>query len=175
MTRSYLSDGDRLILKTVEAPQKADLLKAFKVVQLIAKGASTPTEIATGLNLGEREAVHHLSAAQALRLVRRVPQMEPAEYMLGYLGEAYLAAKDDKTRDVIIVRAVLNAPYVVHVAELLGLPLPLAVPTPRELRDVALVEVALARVGGLSGDTLRRSANALVAWMKTIDRRARRR
>ena len=175
MTRSALSDGDRFILDTVEVPQKSDLFKVFKIPKLIAKGAKTPVEVVLGLDLLEREGAHYLSAAQALRLVRKVPQTEPAEYMLGYLGEAYLAAKSDQTRDAIIVRAVLNAPHVVHVAELLGLPLPLRVPTPRELRDVVLLGGELASVGGLTGDTLRRSANALVAWMKTVDRLARRR
>lgn len=173
MTRSQLSDGDRLILDTVEAPQKSDLFKVFKVAELTAKGARTSAEVALGLNLLEREGSHYLSAARALRLVRQLPQTESAEYVLGYLGEAYLAAKDDETKAAVTMRAVLNAPHVVYVAELVGLPLPLAVPTPRELHDVALVEGELGRAGGLSGDPLRRSANALVAWMKTVDRLAR--
>ena len=164
-----------MILDTVEVPQKGDLFKVFKVAELVAKGARTPTEVVSGLNLLEREGFHYLSTAQALRLVRKGSQAEPAEYVLGYLGEAYRAAKSDEARNAVTVRAVLNAPHVVHVAELLGLPLPLAVPTPQGLRDVALVAEALANVARLGDNTLRRSANALVAWMKTIDRLARRR
>ena len=170
--QSQLSDGDRLILATVEVPQANDPLKVFRVAELIAAGANTPKEVADGLGVVEREGAYYLSAARAVRLVRTVAQSTPTEYMLAYLGEEYLAATEPK-RIPLIVRGTLVAPHVVFVAERLGLATPLSAPTPRELHDVTLVEPELVGLGPLGGATPRRRASTLVSWMRTIDRLAR--
>jgi len=170
--RSQLSDGDRLILETVEVPQANDLLKVFRVAELISDGANTPSEVADGLGIVEREGAYYLSAARAVRLVRTVPQATPTEYMLAYLGEEYVAATRLK-RMPVVVRGTLVAPHVVFVAERLGLTTPLSTPTPRELHDVTLVEPELVGLGPLGGATPRRRASTLVSWMRTIDRLAR--
>lgn len=172
-TNSQLSGGDRLILQTVEVPQANDLFKVFKVAKLIADGANTPAEVAAGLDLVEREGAYYLSAACALRLVRKLPQGAAAEYVLSYVGDSYLEAKGDKARAAVVVRGTLDCPHVVFVAEGLGLPTPLSTPTPRELHDVALVEREFIGLGALSGTTPHRRAGTLVSWMKTVDRLAR--
>ena len=172
-TKSRLSSGDRLILQTVEVPQANDLSKVFAVAKLIADGANTPAEVAAGLDLVEREGAYYLSAARALRLVRKLPQGEAAEYALSHVGDAYVEARGDKARAAVMVRGTLDCPHVVFVAEALGLPTPLSTPTPRELHDVALIENELIQLGDLSGSTPRRRASTLVSWMKTVDRLAR--
>ena len=172
-TKSRLSGGDRLILQTVEVPQANDLFKVFNVVKLIADGASTPAEVAAGLDLVEREGAYYLSAARALRLVRKLPQGEAAEYVLSYLGDSFLEARGDQARAAVMVRGTLDCPHAVFIAEGLGLPTPLSAPTPRELHNVELVESELNRLGALSGSTPRRRASAFVSWMKTVDRLAR--
>lgn len=170
--QSQLSDGDRLILDTVEVPQANDLLKVFRVADLIAGGANTPSEVADGLGVVDREGAYYLSAARAVRLVRTVPSATPAEYVLAYLGDEYVASTG-RSRTPIIVRGTLVAPHVVFVAERLGLLTPLSIPTPRELRDATLVERELIGLGPLSGATPGRRSSTLVSWMKTIDRLAR--
>jgi hypothetical protein len=172
-TKSQLSDGDQLILATVEVPRANDLFKVFAVAEVISEGADTPAQVAVGLDLVVREGAYYLAAARALRLVRKLPQGEPADYALGNLGESYLKAKGDKAKAAVMVGGTLGAPHVVYVAERLGLATPLLAPTPRELHDVSLVEAELVALGPLSGDTPRRRANTLVSWMKTVDRLAR--
>jgi hypothetical protein len=171
--KSQLSDGDQLILATVEVPQASDLFKVFEVAKLVANGAGTPAKVAVGLRLKDREGAYYLSAARALRLVRKLPQGEPADYALSYLGESYLKAKGDKARAAVMVTSTLGAPHVVYVAERLGLPTPLSTPTPRELHDVARVERELISLGPLNGDTPRRRASTVASWMKTVDKLAR--
>ncbi len=162
-----------MILETVEVPQVNDLFKVFKVAELISKGARTDGDIATGLDLVAPEGAYYLAAARALRLVRRRSQFGPPEYVLGYLGELYLAAKGGEKKAATMIRGTLSAPHVVYVAERLGLPTPVSVPTPEELRDVAIVEQELVSLGPLSGEKPRRRAATLVAWMKTVDKLAR--
>ena len=172
-TKSQLSDGDQLILATVEAPHATDLLKVFEVARLVADGAGTPARVAVDLGVKDREGAQYLAAARALRLVRKLPQGEPADYALSYLGESYLSAKGDKARAAVIVASTLAAPHVVYVAERLGLLTPLSSPTPRELHDVDRVETALTSLEPLTGDTTHRRASTVVSWMKTVDRLAR--
>jgi len=171
--KSALTEGDRFILQTVEVPQANDLFKVFMVAELVADGASTPADVAVGLDMVEREGPYYFSAACAVRLVRKLPTWEPAEYALSYVGESYLAARGDRARAAVVVKGTLGAPHVVYVAESLGLPTPLSTPTPRELRDAALVERELVSLGPLSGETPHRRASTLVSWMKTVDRLAR--
>lgn len=170
--RSQLSDGDRLILATVEVPQANDLFKVFEVARLIAAGANTPKEVADGLAIVEREGAYYLSAARALRLVRMVPRATPTEYMLAYVGEEYVDARKP-ARSAVIVRGTLASPHIIFVAERLGLTTPLSTPTPRELHDITLVEPELVGLGPLSGATPRRRASTLISWMRTIDKLAR--
>jgi hypothetical protein len=172
MVTSQLSEGDLLILRTVEVPQANDLDKVFRVAILVSRGAATPEEVATGLDVVEREGAYYLAAARAMRVVRVDHRTTPTGYMLGYLGEDYLAASGKK-RAAIIIQGTLAAPHVVYVAERLGLSTPLSTPTPRELHDVGLVERELATLGELSGTTPRRRAGTLVAWMKAVDKLAR--
>jgi hypothetical protein len=169
---SQLSEGDRFILNTVEVPQVNELGKMFMVAELVSRGATTRQDVAKKLGVAEKDVGHYLAAAQALRLVRIDPGTTPPRYMLGYLGDVYLAA-NRKARVGIMIRGTLAAPHVVYVAERLGLRAPLSTPTPRELKDVVLVERELATLGVLSGATPRRRASTLVAWMKTVDKLAR--
>ena len=171
--KSQLSDGDQLILATVEAPLAADLLKVFDVVRIVAGGADAPASVAVDLGVRDREGAHYLAAARALRLVRKLPLGEPANYALSYLGESYLSAKGDKARAALIVTSTLAAPHLVYVAERLGLLTPLSSPTPRELHDVDRVETALTSLEPLTGDNPHRLASTVVSWMKTVDRLAR--
>lgn len=92
-TKSQLSGGDRLILQIVEVPQANGLLKVFKVAKLIADGANTPAEVAAVFDLVDRGSAHHLSAACALRLVRKLPRGEAAEYVLSHVGDSHLEAR----------------------------------------------------------------------------------
>ena len=172
-TKSQLSDGDRWILANVEVPQANDLFKVFTVAELVADGADTPADVAVGLDIVEREGAYYLSAACAVRLVRKLPQWEPSGYAVSYVGESYLAARGDKAKGAVMVGGTLGAPHVVYVAERLGLATPLSTPTPPELRDAGLVEGELVSLGVLSGETPRRRASTLVSWMKTVDRLAR--
>jgi len=170
VAKSLLSDCDRLILATVEAPLASDLFKVFEVAGLIRAGANTPEEVADGPGLGEREGAYYLSAACAVRVIRKRSQ---EDYVVGYVGESYLAAKGETSKAAAAVKATLAAPHVVYVAERLGLDTPLSTPTPRELHDVARVERELVSLGPLSGETPRRRASTIVSWMKTVDRLAR--
>lgn len=173
MSASKLSDGDGLILDTVEVPQANDIDKVFKVAGLVSRGATTPQEVAKGLGVVEREGAYYLAAARAVRIVRLDHSTNPAGYVLGYVGEEYLAA-DRRKRPAIVIRGTLMAPHVLYVAERLGLPTPLSTPTPRVLHDAGLVQRELATLGArLSGTTPARRAGAIVAWMKGVDKLAR--
>lgn len=169
---SQLTDGDRLILQTVEVPQANDLIKVFRVAELVARGAAAAHDVAKELAIVEREGAYYLSAARAIRLLRADSASGPLRYVLGYLGEIYLAA-NKHSRPAVIVRGTLAAPHVVYVAERIRLQTPLCTPTPRELHDVDLVEQELITLGPLSGSTPRRRASSLVSWMKTVDRLAK--
>ena len=173
MSVSQLSDGDRLILDTVEVPQANDIDKVFKVAGLVSRGATTPRDVAKGLAVVEREGAYYLAAARAIRIVRLDHSTNPAGYVLGYVGEEYLAA-DRRRRPAIVIRRTLSAPHVLYVAERLGLETPLSTPTPRVLHDAGLVQRELATLGAtLSGTTPARRAGTIVAWMKAVDKLAR--
>ena len=156
-------------------PQANDLFKVFDVARLVEDGRITPEEIAAGLGDVEREGAYYLAAARAARVVRKLIGRDPAEYVVAYFGETYLAAGDDAARAQVIVKGALAAPHVLYLADRFGLSTPLGTPTPRELHDVASIERELSNLGRLGGATPHRRASTIASWMKTVDRLAKRR
>lgn len=163
-----MSFGDQLVLDNIEVPQANDLTKVFRVAELVAEGARTAEEISAGLDLVVREGAYYASAACAVRLVAKVEKSVGIEYELTGLGEAYVDTPPER-RSRAMIRRIVDAPHVKHIAIQLSLALPLTAPVPREMLDEAAVAEALRSFPDLSLSTRERRAASLVAWMRKLN------
>jgi hypothetical protein len=166
-----MTDGDYMILDTVEFPQANNLAKVFRVAQIAMAGATSPEEVAGELELVPREGAYYGSAAASLRLVRKKDTSVGIEYHVTEIGRFYATADEERRRQLMIQRT-LDCPHVKLVAHQLGLQLPLQVPVPSDLLSRERILEAMAALPEINHVTQRRRASTIAAWMKSVNRLA---
>jgi hypothetical protein len=146
----------------VPVPQADDLDKVVATVEAVAAGHHTGPEIASALDVVERQGFYYVAAAEQLGLVMHVAK---DDIQLTKLGSKL--ATDEVNRKRLLRSAVLELPVIRHIAHDLGIGKPTW--AQKHLFTDRMSVTDTLEEAGFAHETAYRRSGTINSWIKALE------